>query len=149
EIVEGALDVVEVATDIDGAVGRFLAQAGELRQAVERDVQLPGRTADLVVLGIAVDVGIDRIEIALVHQLEIRALRIGVADDRLAVVLLARLERHANRLAVLDDDLLDLGVDADLDPGSLRRGRDRLADRAHAAAREAPGADLAIDLAHV
>ena len=74
---------------------------------------------------------------------------IGVADDRLAVDLLAGFQRDADGLAVLDDDLLDLGIDADLDAGLFGRGRDRLADRAHAAAREAPGADLPVDLAHV
>jgi hypothetical protein len=41
-VVERALDIVEVAADIDGAVAGFLGQPGEIRQAVERNVQLPG-----------------------------------------------------------------------------------------------------------
>ena len=95
------------------------------------------------------DVGIDGIQRALLQQLQIGALGIEAGDDGLGLDLLAVRQRHAHGLAVADQDLLDLGRGADLHAGLGGRRGDGLADAAHAAAREAPGADLPVHLAHV
>src|SRR3546814_18053549 len=50
---------------------------------------------------------------------------------------------------VCSSDLLDCGATADLAAGLAERPRHRLGDAAHAATREAPGANGAVDLAHV
>ena len=58
-------------------------------------------------------------------------------------------ERDAGRLAALDEDIADGCVAENLGPMRPRRVGDRVGDLAGSAFREAPGAEGAVDLAHV
>ena len=147
-VVVGALDVVDARADRDrAAVQRALArQAGELRQLRERDVHLARRAAHPEVA--------DRLrelvgKVLRVDELQEAALGIGGRHHDLRVQLVAVLERHAGRAAAVHDHLLDGGAGADLDAERARGARDRRADAAGAVLREAPGAERAVDLAHV
>ena len=70
-------------------------------------------------------------------------------EDRGRLDLLAGLEHDAGRAAVADRDAGDRRLGPDLRAERCGRARDRLADAARAAARDAPGAERAVDLAHV
>ena len=126
--------------------GRILRQRREFRHRIQRDVDLAGRAPDLEVLHPAQE----RIrQFLFLDQFQEGALHIGVGDDEPAMNLLAAGQHHAHRPASLDQYALDLGAGADGAAGSLEGSGERLGDGPHAAARIAPGADRAVDLAHV
>ena len=67
----------------------------------------------------------------------------------LRAVFIAVLSSNACDLAVADDHALDRRIRHDLSAVRLERRRQRVGDRAHAAACEAPRADRSVDVAHV
>ena len=75
--------------------------------------------------------------------------RIDAGRDDARADLVAVLQDDAVRLVAADEDSLDLRLRADLDTGGARRAGDRIRDRSGAAARQSPGAERAVDLAHV
>jgi hypothetical protein len=76
------------------------------------------------------------------------ALRVQVRHDDARADLVAVLEHHADRLAVLDQHLLYPGVGSKFAAVFLEGSRKGVRDCTHAAARQAPGADAAVDIAH-
>ena len=71
-------------------------------------------------------------------------LRVDRGDDHRSAELLAALEDHAGHATALGEDLRDAGVRADLGAEAASAGRDRVADRAHAAFRHGPRAEVAV-----
>ena len=135
----GAVHVAEH----QGAVGR---NAVECRQAVQRDVQLARRAANLEVLRL---LNHRWRQVAFIEALQEGALRVQVGNHQLGPVLGAVGKRHPGDAPALDDDAMHVGVADDLAAeGAQARGQ-RIGHRAHAAPGETPGADVAIDLAHV
>ena len=63
--------------------------------------------------------------------------------------LVAVLQRHAGDQVVADQEALDAGAGPDLAAGGLEGGTHGAADRTHAAAGEAPGADRPVHVAHI
>ena len=147
-IVVGAFHVVHAGRDGDGAaqVRPGARQAGEVRQAVEREVHLARRAAELVAAHALQEVGwqILRVEPALEREP-----RIDARDHRVGVELVAVLEHDAGGPAVLRENLRDRALGANLRAEAAGRVADGVRDRAGAAARQAPRAERAVDLAHV
>ena len=82
-------------------------------------------------------------------HLQERQVRVDARRHDVGGQVVAVLEHDADRGAVLDDDLRDRRLGADLDARLARGAGDRFGDRAGAAARQAPRAERAVDLAHV
>ena len=61
---------------------------------------------------------------------------------------LTTLEHNPDGLAIPDQHLLHARIGAKLAAMLLHGAGDRIADGAHAAPRQAPGADISIDIAH-
>src|SRR6185503_6708024 len=89
------------------------------------------------------------VEMLPVDHFQESPLRIDARDDDLALNLFAGGEHDAASATVFDQDLVDGGLGSDFRPVMTGRVGDDSADRAHAAAGEAPGAKSAVKLAHV
>ena len=85
----------------------------------------------------------------LLDQLEEGALDVGIGDHEIAAHLLAIGKDDAGGAAAAGHDARHIGPGADRAARCLEGGGERLRHRAHAAARIAPGADGAIDFAHI
>jgi hypothetical protein len=83
-----------------------------------------------------------------VHHLREGALRIEVGDDDVRVELVAVFQGDADGGAVANEDLLDAGLRADFAAVFGQGAGECLGDRPHATARQAPGADVAVHVAH-
>ena len=148
-VVEGALDVVLVGTDVDGAamLGARLGarQRVEVRQLGQGDVDLQrgAGVADPLDVG---DEGLG--QCAPVEQAKERHVGVGVAGHDGRVELVAVGERHADGFAVAHEDPRDLGLAADLGPEVAGSRRQRLREPAHAATHVRPDASRAAGLAH-
>ena len=120
--------------------------AGEVRQRVERQVDLARRSAKLV----APDVGHELVgQVLGADHAHERQVRVDARRDDLARQVVAVVEHDADRGRVLDDDLRDARVRADLGAGFARGAGDGVGDRAGPSARESPRPERTIDLAHV
>ena len=147
-IVVGALHVVDAGRDRDRAA-QMRSGAGkrrEVRQRVEREVHLSGRAAESIALHPLDE--LVRQQLLSNHRQE-RAPRVDARRDQIGLDLVAVLEHHAARAVLAHDNARDRRLGADLDAGLPRGGRNRFGDGAGAAAREAPRAKRAVDLAHV
>ncbi len=147
-VVVGALHAFHRIDEMHVAVIQraALRQRRERRQAIECDVDLAGRTANLEVLDAAVEF---LRQIVLVHAGQERALYVHRRDDDTSVDLVAVLKCNACYLAVLDDDLVDAGFGTQFAAGRLVGTCDGLRNRTGTAASESPGTDVAVDIAHV
>ena len=107
---------------------------------------LPEEPAELVAADLVLELVVER---ARLEQLEERRADVGAREHASRLDLLAGLEHDAGGPAAAHDDARHRRLGADL--GAQRAGRrgDRLADAAGAAARDAPRAERAVDLAHV
>ena len=121
-------------------------QAGEVRQAVDRHVDLAGAAAELEAADLLLEVGGER---AGLEEVQERDLGVGRGEHDGRLDLLAALQQDAGGAAVAGDDLPDRGLGADLGAQGLRGAGDRVGDAAGAALGDAPGAEGAVDLAHV
>ena len=121
-------------------------QAGEVRQAVDGQVDLAGAAAELEPADLLLELGVEG---AGLEEVEEGDLGVGRGEDVGRLDLLAVLEDDAGRLAVLDDDPRNRGLGADLGAEGLRGAGDRVGHAAGAALRDAPGTERAVDLAHV
>ena len=74
--------------------------------------------------------------------------RVEIRDDDVRAYLVTVLQHDAHGFAVFNEHLLHAGIGPDFASGGLQRRCDRVRDRTHAAAGEAPCADAAIDVAH-
>src|SRR5262249_32104509 len=148
-VVVGALDVIEVGAEVDGAAvlraGLGAGQGGEVGQFRQGDVDLE-RGA---VVADAVDgLGEGGRQQAGVQQAVEGDVGVGVAGHHAGAQLLAVGQGDAGDGAVVDQDPAHLCVGADLGAvgtGDLGQG---LGEGAHAAADVAPDAALAVGLAH-
>ena len=133
-----ALYIFDVGTDVHrGAVVRA-GRAGirrEFRQSVQRQIDLATRALDAEV---ANRIHEFRRQIALIHQLEKRKLRIEIRSHHLGPNLLARFQRDAARSPIAHQHLAHRRIHADLHARFPRRCRNRVRHRAHAAAHESP-----------
>ena len=122
-------------------------QAREVRQPGEREVHLARRAAELVPPHVRRGT---RRAAPRVHQLQERAVRVEARDDE-AARRSPRRSSSTTPVARPSSTLIrSMGASVRIStPASRGRARDRLADGARAAAREAPGAERAVDLAHV
>ena len=147
-VVVGAFHPLDRVGEMEVALeaGRAFGERREARQAVEGDVELAGGAAGLE--------GAHPLQEWLGQLLVLDAgkegaLHVHVGDDAGGVDLLAVVEDDAGGAAVPDADALDAAAGADLAARGAEGGGERLGDRAHPAAGEAPGADVAVDVAHV
>ena len=124
----------------------FAGQAGEVGQPVDRQVDLARRAAELEAADVFLEFGVERPGL---HEAEERPAGVHRREDVAGLDLLAVLEGHAGRPAVLDDDPRDRGLGPDLGTERPRGGGDRVRHAARPALRDAPGAERAVDLAHV
>ena len=118
---------------------------GEFRQSAEGEIHLERSS-----LGTKFADAVDEIRRQIFGgcQLKKSPLRIQVAGDHLRGDLFAGRQRDAAGTAVLHQDFSNGGVGADLGSARARGIRDGVRDRAHATAREAPQAAMAVDSAH-
>ena len=125
---------------------RAFGSGGEVRDRVEGDVDLAARPPGLEALD-----GGDEItgQGAALDVFEEGALDVHVRGNDRRVVGVAVLQRHTLDPAVADDELIHARADDDLPAGFLEARAHGLGDRPHAAARKAPGAYRAVDVAHV
>jgi hypothetical protein len=139
------LGLIETAPRCRGVLA---GPGGEIGQFRERQVELARRAAHAEILD-----GLDEIigEIFRVDELQEGPLGIGRREDDFGIEFLAALERdtRAARPRTLDDDLRNRTIDPDLGPQRSCRVGDGAADPAGAALGETPGAEGAVDLAHV
>ncbi len=120
--------------------------AVEVRQGVEREVDLARRPTELV----APDVGDELVgQVLATDHVQKREVRVDARRDDLARQIVAILEHDADRGPVLDDDLRDARPGSDFGAGLARRAGDGVRDRAGSAAREPPRSEGPVDLAHV
>ena len=115
-------------------------------RAVEREVHLAGRAAELVALHLVAEVvG----QVLGVDHLQEREVGIDARRDDRRVVLVAGGGGDSDRFAVFDQDLRDADLRLDLDTSFASSVGDGVGDGAGAAARESPGAKCAVNLSHV
>src|SRR5579863_7756259 len=76
-------------------------------------------------------------------------MRVEAGGDHASLQLIAVGEHDSRRAALLDQDFRDRRLSANLDVGLAGRVRNGVRDGAGAAARESPGAEGAVNLAHV
>src|ERR1044072_3658539 len=124
-IVVGVFHVVDARRDRDRAaqVRPGTRQAGEAWQRIERQVDLAGRGAKFVAAYAFDEIGG---QLAFVHELQERQVRIDARYHDLRVDLVAVGQRDANRSPVLRNDARDRSLGSDLDTELARRRRDRL-----------------------
>ena len=120
--------------------------AGEVRQRIEREVDLARRAAELVAAHALDEIGR---QLALVHEFQERQVRIDARHDDVRRDLVAVLQDHAGGAAVLGEDAADRRFGANLDAVLARGGGNRVRHRAGAAAGQSPRSERAVDLAHV
>src|SRR6185436_6348537 len=123
-----------------------LRQAGEAWQLAEREVYLSRGSPEAIAPDRRDEV---RRQVLFSHHLEKRAPRIRIGDDTSRADLFAVLQHDASSATAFDEDLRNRCLGADLRTEGPRRAGDCLAQRAVAAFRETPGAEYAIELAHV
>ena len=132
-VVPGALHVLDARANVhrravvragrEGAAGKHPGISRELRQSVEREVDLAACTFDAVVVNRGHEI---RIEVAFVEQLQKRQLRIEVRNHRAGFDLLAAPEGHAARASAAHQHLAYGGVHANRYAALSRRSRDGL-----------------------
>ena len=147
-VVVGLLHLLDRRAEADRAaqVLALAGQAGEVREPVHGQVDLARRATELEPPDLLLE---RRIERAGLEQAQEGQPRIERAQDRGRLDLLAAFEDDAGRAAALHDHPRDGRLHADLRPERLRRAADRVADPAGPALGDAPGAERAVDLAHV
>ena len=121
-------------------------QGGEVRQRVEGHVDLARRAAELEAAHLRREVVVDR---AGLHEVDEGAAHVDRGQDRVGLELLAGFEDDAGRAPAPGADVGDRRFRADLHAIRPRCTGDRVRDAARAALRDAPGAEGAVDLAHV
>ena len=152
-VVVGALDVINARADGHRAAMQdrvvtfaFEWQRGEVGQFAQGDVDLARRAACTEVLDRR-----DKFigEMFRLDELQEGALRVCSRHHDFGLELIAVLECDSNSASILDDDLLHACVDSDLHPERFRRVQDRAADSARAVLGKAPGAERAVNFAHI
>ena len=152
-VVVGALDVINARADGHRAAmqDRILSlafewQCREVGQLAQGDVDLARRAARAEVL----DRGDKFIgEMFRLDELQEGALRVGGGHHNFGIEFVAVFEGDTHRASVFDLDLLHACVDSDLHPKRFRRVQDGAADSAGAVLGKTPGAERAVDFAHV
>ena len=126
--------------------GAFLVEAMEVRQAVQRDVELAGRSANLEVLCLA-----DYIlgQVFFIHHIEKGTFGIKVGYHDIGVQLGAVLERHTIGLAMLDHDLVDVGIADNVTTKALQGFGQGTGNRTHATTSKSPGTHITIHVTHI
>ena len=120
-------------------------QAGEVRQAVERQVDLHRDAFDFERANRGEEI---RGQFACFQELQESDLGIGVRGHHAGANLLSTGQRHTGRAAVLGEDFRHARAGANLHAHGARRRRHRLGDAAHASAHESPQAAFAAHAAH-
>ena len=118
----------------------------KIRHAIQGDVDLSRRAADLEIAGAPDHL---RGQIFFIQELQKGAFRIQIGDDDLGAAFIAVLQHDALDPALGDPDRFHAGLRLDLAAKSAQRASQRRSDGAHAAAGEAPGTDAAIHIPHV
>jgi hypothetical protein len=83
-----------------------------------------------------------------VHAFEESARKGHIGNDDISVILIAVFQGDTDSTAVLDHDLVHAGAGDGVTAQIGEAGVHGVGDRAHAPARESPGAHAAVDVAH-
>src|SRR5258708_6439018 len=121
-------------------------KALEIRQSIECDVHLAGRTSKFITANVRKKLfG----KLAFFHEVKEGEARINTGGDHISINLVSILESHTLRAVVLDDEFGNGRLSADLCAGFAGSVCNGVGNCPGATSRKPPGAERAINLSHV